>query len=214
MVHAWFGGQETGHGLADVLFGKANPSGRLSQTFPRSVKHTPAYLTFSKADYDIVYGEGVFIGHRYYEAADRDPLFYFGHGLSYSEFSYAQLRVPAAFEPPTADHKMIISLDVTNSGPYDGAEVVQVYVHDPESTLQRPARELKAFAKVFLKVGETKTVDLVLDKYSLSYWSQERSKWHAEAGEYVVIVASSSKPEAEILRASFQLQDSFFWEGV
>ncbi|OLN91953.1 putative beta-glucosidase I 1 [Colletotrichum chlorophyti] len=213
LVHAWFGGQETGHGLADVLFGNANPSGRLSQTFPKSIKHTPAYLTFSKADYDIVYGEGVFVGHRYYESVDRDPLFYFGQGLSYSTFEYSNLRVPETFQA-SADHKLNILVDVTNTGPYDGAEVVQVYIHDPESTLQRPVRELKAFSKVFLAVNETKTVELVLDKYSLSIWSQERSKWQAEAGEYVVIVASSSRPQDEIMRVSFHLLQTFFWEGV
>ncbi|OBR06524.1 Beta-glucosidase [Colletotrichum higginsianum IMI 349063] len=213
LVHAWFGGQETGHGLADVLFGNANPSGRLSQTFPRSIKHTPAYLTFSKSDYDIVYGEGVFIGHRYYESVDRDPLFYFGQGLSYSTFEYSNLRVPETFEP-SAEHKMIISVDVTNTGPYDGAEVVQVYIHDPESTLLRPVRELKAFAKTLLAVNQSKTVEMTLDKYSLSYWSQENSKWVAEAGEYFVIVASSSRPGDEISRARFNLPETFFWEGV
>lgn len=213
LVHAWFGGQETGNGLADVLFGIANPSGRLSQTFPVSIKHTPAYLSFSKSDYDIVYGEGVFIGHRYYESVDRDPLFYFGQGLSYSTFEYSKLEVPRTFEP-MEDHKMKVLVNVKNTGPYDGAEVVQVYVHDPESTLLRPVRELKAFSKPFLTVNETKTVEVMLDKYSLSFWSQERSKWIAEAGDYVVIIASSSKPQDEILRATFNLPDTFFWEGV
>ncbi|KAF5004931.1 hypothetical protein FDECE_8584 [Fusarium decemcellulare] len=213
LLHAWFGGQETGHGIADIIFGKVNPSGRLSLTFPKSIKHTPAYLTFSKADYDIVYGEGVYIGHRYYEAVDRDPLFYFGHGLSYSTFEFARLQVPHEF-PSLADHKMQISVDVTNKGPYKGAEVVQVYIHDPESSVQRPVRELKAFAKVFLEVGEAKTVNLTLDKYSLSFWSQEASKWKAEAGEYIVIIATSSNPKDEALRSSFALQETFFWEGL
>ncbi|KAK1658414.1 family 3 glycosyl hydrolase [Colletotrichum godetiae] len=213
LVHAWFGGQETGHGLADVLFGRANPSGRLSQTFPVSIKHTPAYLSFSKSDYDIVYGEGVFIGHRYYESVDRDPLFYFGQGLSYSTFEYSKLQVPKTFEA-MEDHKMKVLVDVKNTGPYDGSEVVQVYVHDPESTILRPVRELKGFAKPFLAVNVTQTVEVVLDKYSLSYWSQERSKWVAEAGDYVVIIASSSKPQDEILRATFNLPETFFWEGV
>ncbi|TQN68578.1 putative beta-glucosidase I [Colletotrichum shisoi] len=213
LVHAWFGGQETGHGLADVLFGNANPSGRLSQTFPRSIRHTPAYLTFSKSDYDIVYGEGVFIGHRYYESVDRDPLFYFGQGLSYSTFEYSNLRAPGTFEP-SAEHKMTISVDVKNTGPYDGAEVVQVYIHDPESSLLRPVRELKAFAKTSLAVNQSKTVEVTLDKYSLSYWSQENSEWVAEAGEYFVIVASSSRPGDEISRARFNLPETFFWEGV
>ncbi|KAM5354874.1 hypothetical protein ACJ41O_001520 [Fusarium nematophilum] len=213
LLHAWFGGQEMGNGLADVLFGKVNPSGRLSITFPKSIKHTPAYLTFSKADYDIMYGEGVFIGHRYYEVVDRQPLFYFGHGLSYSTFEYSKLNVPSQFAP-VVDHKMHISVNITNKGPYDGAEVVQVYIHDPESSIQRPIRELKAFSKTFLRASETNTLELSLDKYSLSFWSQEVSRWKAEAGEYAVIVASSSNPEDEILRASFVLPETFFWEGL
>ncbi|KAM0425917.1 hypothetical protein ACHAPT_008855 [Fusarium lateritium] len=213
LLHAWFGGQEMGHGLADVLFGKVNPSGRLSLTFPKSIKHTPAYLTFSKADYDIIYGEGVFIGHRYYEMVDREPLFYFGHGLSYTNFEYSKLEVPESFDL-VIDHKMEISVDVTNRGSCRGAEVVQVYIHDPDSSVQRPIRELKAFAKVLLDVNETKTVTLTLDKYSLSFWSQEMSKWKAEAGEYIVIVAVSSNPQDEIARASFVLPETFYWKGL
>ncbi|KAI8682641.1 hypothetical protein LRP88_05395 [Fusarium phalaenopsidis] len=213
LVHAWYGGQETGHGLADIIFGKQNPSGRLSITFPKSLKHTPAYLTFSKADYDIVYGEGVFIGHRYYEMVDRDPLFWFGYGLSYSVFEYKDLEVPKEI-PGGKDGSMAISLTVTNVGPYDGAEVIQAYVHDPESTLQRPIKELKAFTKVHLACGESGTVQLSLDRYSLSFWSQESSKWKAEAGEYVVIIASSSNPTDEIMRASFYLSETYLWGGV
>lgn len=213
LVHAWYGGQETGHGLADIIFGKQNPSGRLSITFPKSLKHTPAYLIFSKADYDIVYGEGVFIGHRYYEMVDRDPLFWFGYGLSYSVFEYKDLKVPKEISGGK-DGSMTISLTVTNVGPYDGAEVIQAYVRDPESTLQRPIKELKAFTKVHLACGESRTVQLSLDRYSLSFWSQESSKWRAEAGEYVVIIASSSNPKDEILRASFYLSKTYLWGGV
>lgn len=189
LLHAWFGGQETGHGLADIIFGKENPSGRLSLTFPKSLKHTPAYLTFSKADYDIVYGEGVFIGHRYYEMVDRDPLFWFGRGLSYSKFKYRNFKVPKEVQGGV-DGSMKISVTVTNVGRHDGAEVVQAYLHDPISMLQQPIRELKAFSKVYLSVGESKTIQLTLDKYSLSFWSQEISKWKAEAGEYAVMGSS------------------------
>lgn len=160
-----------------------------------------------------MYGEGVFIGHRYYEMVDREPLFYFGHGLSYTKFEYSKLEVPRDFTS-AVDYKMQISVDVTNKGPYPGSEVVQVYVHDPESSVQRPIRELKAFAKVHLDVDETKTITLMLNKYSLSFWSQEVSKWKAEAGEYVVIVAASSNPHDEILRASFVLSETFYWSGL
>ncbi|KAI5458717.1 glycoside hydrolase superfamily [Mariannaea sp. PMI_226] len=213
LVHAWYGGQEVGHGMADVLFGKVNPSGRLSMTFPRSLKHNPAYLNFGKTDYEILYGEGVFIGHRYYEKLDHDPLFYFGHGLSYSTFEYSNIQVPGEFEA-SPDHQMSFSVDVTNKGAYRGAEVVQAYLHDPDSSVQRPIRELKAFGKVELDVNETKTVSLSLDKYSLSFWSEEVSKWKAEAGEYVIILASSANPKDEICRASFKLNKTFCWSGL
>ncbi|KAH7184809.1 glycoside hydrolase superfamily [Fusarium flagelliforme] len=213
LLHAWFGGQECGHGMADVLFGKVNPSGRLSLTFPKSIKHTPAYLTFSKADYDIVYGEGVFIGHRYYEMIDREPLFFFGHGLSYSTFAYSNLNVPKEFES-SVDHQMQVSVDVTNKGQYSGPEVVQLYIHHADSSLQRPIRELKAFNKVYLDVDETKKVDLTLDKYSVSFWDQETHKWKAEAGTYTVILASSSNPKDEIQRADFVLNETFYWKGL
>lgn len=213
LLHAWYGGQETGHGIVDVLLGKVNPSGRLSVTFPDSLKHTPTYLTFGKSDYDILYGEGVFIGHRFYEAVDRDPLFYFGYGLSFTKFEYSHLVVPSTFEP-SPDYSAAVSVDVTNCGSYDGAEVVQLYVHDPESSVQRPARELKAFKKIYLAVGETKTVSLQLDKYAISFWSEEYGQWKAEEGIFDVIVATSSDPKDEVLRASFKLEKSFFWSGA
>ena len=213
LVHAWFGGQEVGNGLVDVLTGKVNPAGRLSLTFPKSVKHNPAYLTFGKADRGLMYGEGVFIGHRYYEKVDREALFYFGYGLSYSRFEYSDFAVPSEFKP-TASHTMEISVTLKNLGPHDGSEVVQVYVQDPESSVQRPLRELKAFRKERLAVGESKIVKLTLDKYSLSFWSEEVGQWKAEAGEFVVILATSSNPKDEVARRSFQLSESFFWTGV
>ncbi|KAM0334741.1 hypothetical protein ACHAPQ_004926 [Fusarium lateritium] len=213
ILHAWYGGQETGHALVDVLFGHTNPAGRLSVTFPKSIKHTPTYLTFGKSDFEILYGEGIFIGHRFYEAVDRDPLFYFGYGLSYTEFEYSHLEVPRIFEA-SAEHEMTLTVDVKNTGRYDGAEVVQVYISDVESSIQRPTRELKAFAKVQLSVEETKTVSLKLNKYALSFWSEEDGQWRAEQGSFDVIIATSSHPDHEVLRARFQLSETFLWSGL
>lgn len=213
LLHAWFGGQEVGHGIVDVLFGDVNPSAKLSLTFPKSIKHNPAYLTFGKADYDLVYGEGVFIGHRWYEMVERDPLFWFGYGLSYTSFAYHDLQVPSAFEA-SPDHVMEVSVRLENTGPLDGAEVIQLYIQDRESSLQRPVRELKQFAKVHLASGEARTVVLTLDRTALSFWSEERSQWKAEAGTFDVIVARSSDPNDEVLRRSFELVDSFYWSGA
>jgi beta-glucosidase len=182
-------------------------------TFPQSVQHTPAYLSFGKSDYNIVYGEGVFIGHKYYEAVDRKPLFWFGHGLSYTAFEYSNFCVPSVFEPALA-FEMKISVDVTNQGPYPGAEVVQVYISDEESSVLRPARELKAFSKVHLEVGEMKSVMLTIDKYALSFWSEKDSCWKAEGGVYVVIFSTSADPRREVMRRSFELPETIYWSGV
>ncbi|KPM43168.1 putative beta-glucosidase I [Neonectria ditissima] len=213
LVMAWYGGQETGHAMADVLFGDVNPSGRLSVTFPKRVEDNPAFLTFGKVDRHIYYGEGVFVGYRYYEMLDLQPLFYFGYGLSYTRFQYSNLKVPSVFEA-VEDHRMEISVDVANVGDYDGSEVVQVYVADLECKIQRPKRELKAFAKVKISRGETTRVCLQIDKYALSFWSEEFSQWRAEAGEFAVIIAASSDPGDEIFRATFQLQKTFMWSGL
>ncbi|KIL88322.1 hypothetical protein FAVG1_08401 [Fusarium avenaceum] len=210
---SWYGGQETGHAIVDVLFGDVNPAGRLPVTFPRSIKHTPAYLTFGKSDYEILYGEGIFIGHRFYEAVDREPLFYFGYGLSYTKFVYSDLAVPSTFEA-SEEYEMNISVNVKNVGSDSGAEVVQVYVSDVVSSVQRPAKELKAFAKVYLAAGETKTVTVKLSKYALSFWSEEHGQWKAEEGVFEVIIATSAHPDHEVLRSSFKLPETILWSGI
>jgi beta-glucosidase len=182
-------------------------------TFPFRLEDTPAFLNFGKTDRHIVYGEGVFTGHRYYEKMDRPAMFAFGYGLSYSSFTYSSLEVPRSFGPiPT--HVMEITVDVKNAGPFDGAEVIQVYISDLTCSVQRPLRELKAFDKVFLKTGEQKRCTLSLDKYALSFWSEEYDQWMAEAGEFSVILARSADPRDEIVRKTFVLEKTFFWTGV
>ena len=214
LVHAWLGGQETGHALADVLFGDANPSGRLSVTFPKRLQDTPAYLNFGKSDRTIVYGEGVFVGHRYYEKVDTRPQFYFGYGLSYTTFEYSNLVLPATFGQYERNCFAEISVDVTNTGSRDGSEVIQVYISDLMSEVQRPARELKAFKKLHLAKGETATCQFTLDKYAVSYWSEEEDQWKAEAGNFAIIVARSADPEDDVLRGVVNLQKTFLWSGL
>lgn len=213
LLHAWLGGQETGNAIADVLCGHVNPSGRLSVTFPKQIEDSPAFLNFGKTDRHIVYGEGVFVGHRYYEKVKRPAMFPFGFGLSFTSFSYSGFEVPPSF-PATSDHVMKISVDITNDGEHDGAEVVQVYISDLQCSIQRPVRELKVFDKVYLRKGEKTTCVLSLDKYALSFWSEEHDQWMAEAGEFAVILGRSSDPEEEIMRKNFTLEKSFWWSGV
>lgn len=213
LVHAWLGGQETGHAIADILFGRVSPSGRLSVTFPKQIDDTPAFLNFGKTDRHIVYGEGVFVGYRFYEKMNRPALFAFGHGLSYTSFSYSNLQVPASFEP-NQHHVMEISVEVENNGSCDGAEVIQVYICDVSCSVQRPLRELKAFDKISLKKNERVKCSLALDKYALSFWSEEHDQWKAEAGEFAVILGRSADLKDEVMRKTFVLEKDFLWSGV
>lgn len=213
LIHAWYGGQETGHAIADVLFGNVNPSGKLSITFPKKVEDNPAFLTFAKQDRVLVYGEGVFVGHRYYEKLKRAPLFYFGYGLSYTQFEQTDLLVPSIFEAKV-DTFITVSIGVKNIGDRAGAEVVQVYVSDLECSVQRPRKELKAFTKVSLAPGEKRTVELKLDKYAVSFWSEELEEWKVEAGDFEVIIGKSSDPEDELLKATFNVPNTFSWTGL
>ncbi|KAM6507181.1 hypothetical protein FALCPG4_018563 [Fusarium falciforme] len=176
-IHTWFGGQEVGNGVADVLFGRHNPTGRLSVTFPRRLEDTPAFFSYGKGVRDMYYGEGVFVGYRYYEKLQNDPLFAFGYGLSYTAFEYSNLRDPARVElGGQGEQSFEVSVDATNTGDRDGHEIVQVYISDVECGALRPRKELKGFAKVWVAKGETATAEISLDKYALSYWDEEEKK--------------------------------------
>lgn len=205
VVQAWYPGQECGHAIADVLFGDVNPSGRLPQTFPRRLEDNPAYVNYPGENGRVHYGEGIFVGYRYYDKKKVVPLFPFGHGLSYTTFAYRNLRLSAsevALSPVErgrvgvgvdADEGLQVSVDVQNTGGRAGQEVVQLYVRDLESSLMRPEKELKAFAKVSLQPGETKTVTLALNRESLACYDDSERQWVAEAGEFEVLVGSSSR---------------------
>jgi beta-glucosidase len=213
LIHAWYGGQETGHAIADVLFGNVNPSGKLSITFPKKLEDNPAFLTFGKQDRVLVYGEGVFVGHRYYEKLKREPLFYFGYGLSYTEFKQTNFVLPDVYEA-NEDTILAVSVDVENVGKTAGAEVVQLYVSDIECSVQRPRKELKAFTMLYLEKSEKRTVHLKLDKYAVSFWSEELEEWKVEAGDFEVIICKSSDPKDEILKARFKVPKTFSWTGL
>ncbi|KAJ4264255.1 hypothetical protein NW762_005449 [Fusarium torreyae] len=213
MVHAWFGGQETGNAIADVLFGKTNPSGRLSLTFPKRLEDTPAFLTFGKGEREIHYGEGVFVGYRCYEKLQNSPMYYFGYGLSYSKFEYSGLQVPDKVNLRESE-AFEVSVDVANTSDCDGYEIVQVYVADVASKVPRPLKELKAFKKVWVAAGTSQKANFVLDKYALSYWSEIEQAWLAEEGIFEIIVATSSNPKDEVLRADLELVSNFVWHGV
>lgn len=203
VLQAWFPGQECGNAIADVLFGQADPGGRLPQTFPARLEDNPAYLNYPGENGVVRYGEGLFIGYRYYDKKKITPRFAFGHGLSYTSFEYTNLRLPAVFTPGMP---FVIQLDVTNTGTRRGQEVVQLYISDLKARLARPEKELKAFAKLDLVPGETQIVTLTVDERSLAYYDDAKAAWIAEAGEFEALIGHSS---ADLrLRSMFRLEET------
>lgn len=191
VVQAWYPGQECGNAIADVLFGDVTPSGKLTQTFPVRLEDNPTSINYPGENGRVYYGEGLFVGYRYYEKKDIAPLFPFGFGLSYTTFNYSNLHLSSAQIGP--DDTLSVMVDVTNTGQRAGKEAVQLYIRDVASSLQRPNKELKSFAKVQLAPGETKMVTLIIARDALAYYDDLAHLWVAEAGEFTALVGSSSQ---------------------
>lgn len=207
VVQAWYPGQECGNAIADVLFGNVNPSGKLAQTFPVRLADNPAYLDMPGENGKIYYSEGLFVGYRYYDKRQIAPLFPFGFGLSYTTFGYGPLTLSA--QELGTDDTLQISLDVTNTGTLAGKETVQLYIRDEQASLQRPEKELKAFAKVHLERGERKKVTLSIDREALAYFDDATHEWVAEAGQFMLLVGASSRDIRSM--ATFALNASSRW---
>lgn len=192
VLHAFYPGQEGGNALAHILSGKVNPSAKLPFTIERRWEDSPAYGNYdeTRREKKVYYREGIFTGYRGYEHNHVKPLFPFGYGLSYTTFSYSGLNVQVA-DRKKAD--VTVRFSVRNDGTREGAEVVQLYVSDPESGEPRPLKELKGFEKVNLKPGETKTVTLKLTRDDFMYFSGKKRKWTFEKGDYVIRVGASSQ---------------------
>lgn len=198
ILQAWFLGSEAGNSIADIIFGKANPSGKLPFTFPVRLSDSPAhalgaYPGVKRADSEIVdleYKEGLLVGYRWFDTKKIKPLFAFGHGLSYTTFKFG--KASADKSVVGSDDTLVISVPVTNTGSMAGAEVVQLYISDPKCSVQRPAKELKGFAKVYLQPGETKDVRIEIDREALSYFDADKHEWVAEPGQFVAHVGPAS----------------------
>lgn len=198
IVQGWYGGSEAGHALLDVLTGAVNPSGKLPFTVPfsladgplRTERQYPGIREEGKRWWQEYYDEGIFIGYRWYDTQEIPVQFPFGYGLSYTTFEYGDAKVSRP--SMTADGRVTISVPVRNSGSRDGAEVVQLYISDPQASVERPAKELKGFEKVWLNAGETKTVSFTVDTEALSFFDPEKHEWVAEPGEFIALVGSSS----------------------
>jgi beta-glucosidase len=226
VLEVWQPHQIGGLAIANILLGLANPSGKLPTTFPQKLSDSPAHKskrTYPSFKYsyfdmlchehlfvhpkrgrwakpiDIYYNEGIFVGYRYFDENDIEPLFPFGFGLSYTTFKYSNLKKSKS--EVSGDENFSVSVDITNAGTRTGAEIVQLYIQDVECSVKRPPKELKGFKKVFLKPGEVTTAKMELDKSALSFWDEKSNGWKAEKGKFNILVGSSSrdvKLQAEI----------------
>jgi beta-glucosidase len=201
ILEGWLNGEEGPQALAEIIFGAENPSGKLPFTFPRRLLDNPTYLYYP-AIRDVSYGEGVFVGYRWYDKRQIEPLFAFGHGLSYTSFAYSNLRLPGSVMMGSS---IDLAVDVRNTGTRAGQETVQVYVGDEATIgLVRPVKELKAFEKVQLAPGETKTVRFSLSPRDLSYYDAHQGTWVSSPGTHRIFVGSSSR--------DIRLQQDLQWE--
>lgn len=191
IICAYYPGMQGGKVLADILFGKVNPSGKLPLTYPKYYRDCPTYKNFPGENKEVWYGEGIYVGYRYYDTKQTEPLYPFGYGLSYTTFEITKLSVPE--ETNVEEQDVQVRIRVKNTGAMDGSEVVQVYVHDVVSKLDKPEKELKGFCKVFLKAGEEKEVQISLNKKSFAGYSPEKAQWVTEPGEFDILAGNSSR---------------------
>ncbi|KAF9885310.1 hypothetical protein FE257_013027 [Aspergillus nanangensis] len=214
LLQAWYGGNETGNGIADVLFGDVNPSAKLPLTFPEELCDNPTYLSYRSERGRVLYSEDVYVGYRYYDKMRQPPLFRFGYGLSYTSFSLSDLSIQQSAGTDIKEESLEISVSVANVGSRAGAEVVQVYVLPPAtSSVGRPLKELKGFQKTLLQPGEKKTVSVVVPTgLATSFWDEGRSAWLSEQGTYGVQVVGTG--EGNTLSAEFLVQSSRYWTGL
>ncbi|QIZ07551.1 glycosyl hydrolase [Priestia megaterium] len=191
LLEAYLGGQALGGAIADLLFGDANPSGKLAESFPKQLSDNPSFLNFPGEGDKVEYKEGIFVGYRYYDTKKVEPLFPFGFGLSYTTFEYSNLSISQKEIQDT--EAVSVSVTVKNTGNRAGKEIVQLYVKDVKSSVNRPEKELKGFEKVELQPGEEKTVTFLLNKRAFAYYNVEMKDWHVETGEFEILVGESSQ---------------------
>lgn len=189
IIQAWYAGMEGGNALAAIIFGDINPSGRLPFTFPKKLEDSPAHAmgNYPGENQRVTYEEGIMVGYRYFDTNLIEPLFPFGHGLSYTRFEYSG---PAISKK---DGTYVVSCTISNDGKFPGAEVVQLYVTDIESSVRRPDKELKAFRKLYLRPGQKQTVTFELDQHAFAFYDTESSSWKTEPGLFDILLGSSSR---------------------
>lgn len=191
ILNSYLGGQASGSAVADLLTGKANPSGKLAETYPMQLEDTPCYGNYPGEGRTALYREGIYVGYRYYDKAQKEVRFPFGFGLSYTQFKYSALKLSS--REMDDEKELKVTFKVKNTGDVDGAEVAQVYVSDAESTVYKAPQELKGFEKIFLRAGEEKQVTITLDRRAFAYYDVDLNDWNVEDGVYHIFVAASSR---------------------
>ncbi|MDR2110028.1 MAG: glycoside hydrolase family 3 C-terminal domain-containing protein [Spirochaetaceae bacterium] len=191
ILELYLGGQGVGEAAVRLLFGEVNPSGKLAETFPVKLEDNPSYLNFPGTKTRVCYGEGVYVGYRYYDKKQIPVRYPFGHGLSYTAFSYSNLRLDK--KSLQAGEELKVKVDVTNTGGREGKEIVQLYVRDKTGTPNRPEKELKGFVKLALAAGETKTAEFTLDSRAFAYYNIDIADWHITGGDYEILIGKSSR---------------------
>lgn len=187
-----FNGSEGGNAIADVILGNVNPSGKLPFTFPAALEDSPAHaLDAFPGDRTVTYSEGILVGYRWFDTKNIKPLFCFGHGLSYSSFSYSRMK--AGKKVYGIDEVINLSLKIKNTGSMAGAETVQVYVSDMNPGMEKADRELKAFRKITIPAGKTVRADISINVNDLACWDEKTNGWVIEPGDYLISAGSSSR---------------------
>lgn len=199
ILESWLLGQAGGLALADVIFGQVSPSGKLAQSIPLDINDDPSMLNWSGEEGHVDYGEGVFVGYRYYDTYGKSVDYPFGYGLSYATFEIADVAAAK-----TGANTATVTATVTNTSDMAAAETVQVYVAPGKADVARPKHELKGFTKVFLKAGESKSVTIDLDERAFAYWSEKYNDWHVESGEYAIEVGVSSRDIADTVAVTLE----------
>ena len=189
ILEAWYSGEKAGTAIAEVLFGKINPSGKLPVTFPISIEQIPTHESFGATS--VRYAEGIWVGYRYQDQQATTPLFPFGHGLSYTEFEYASPAIEVV--EAEGSKRIELSFEIRNVGDRGGTETAQIYVRDVEASVERPPKELKAFYRVTLESGEAQRVEIELGTDDLAFWNPKTRDWMVEAGDFEILVGSSSR---------------------
>lgn len=190
ILYASLAGEGEGRAIAEILYGKENPSGKLAETFPMYLENTPAYLSYPGKNGNAEYTEGLYVGYRYYDKKRILPRYPFGYGKSYTFFEYSNIKLDK--KELTDKELLTVSCEITNAGSMKGKEIVQLYVQDLCSTVDRPVKELKGFKKIDLEPGETKIISFVLDKTAFAYYETRIKDWHVESGEFQILIGASS----------------------